>query len=165
MFFCFFLILIQDYNRAAHTAATTCHLPSWKHAKRLSQESGRLTDTVVAAYGFWFWTSAFNLFSTHQNLKRRKCKNIEWGHKPSPGTKTVMRGMRGCCCRGWWCLWREDGRVFKKLFSFHRPWIRICGWWATGAERRGFLPGLAGGQACVRWLGWGTVEEEKQAES
>lgn len=44
---------------------------------------------------------------------------------------------------------------------FHRPWIRICGWWGTGAGRRVFLPGLAGGQGCVRWLGWGTVEEEK----
>lgn len=52
-----------------------------------------------------------------------------------------------------------------RCFFFHRPWIRICGWWGTGAERRVFLPGLAEGQACVRWLGWGTVEEEKGAES
>lgn len=30
------------------------------------------------------------------------------------------------------------------------PRIRICGWWGTGGEGRVFLPGLAGGQACVR---------------
>lgn len=53
-----------------------------------------------------------------------------------------------------WCS------VFFFLFLsfFHSPWIRICGWRGTGAGRRVFLPGLGGGQACVRWLGWGTVE-------
>lgn len=47
----------------------------------------------------------------------------------------------------------------RKMEAFHR--IRICGWWVTGAERRVFLPGLAGGPACVCWLGWGTAEEDR----
>ncbi len=77
-------------------------------------------------------------------------------------SKNWTRLTRECCCR-WW----EDfsKRWVKMGGFFRRPWIRICGWWGTGAGRREFLPCLAGGQACVRWLGWGTVEEEKGAES
>lgn len=42
------------------------------------------------------------------------------------------------------------------------PRIRICGWWGTAGEGRVFLPGLAGGRACVRWLDSGTAEGNRK---
>lgn len=85
--------------------------------------------------GVWLYPSAFT----------------RWNLKQVQKEKEVTNGLTGrCCC---WC-----GDGMKIFFLVAEAWIRICGWWGTGGEGRVFLPGLAGGQACVRWLDWGTAE-------
>lgn len=112
----------------------------------------------------WLSPSAFNHWKSEETQVQKK-KVRSHTHTPSPRTCLKRNLKRSPCCWLWW--WRRrlstgDGWRFF-FFFFRRPWIRTCGWRGTGARRREFLPGLAEGQACVRWLGWGTVEEEKGA--
>lgn len=136
------------------------------------KKDGCLWDVLWLFFGFnRFFSKPSGILKRLQ--VQQKITTTQWVRSQTASRRrereTVTRRTRGCW--RWWRFWPEDGRRFffsapphphfpssSSSSSFHgKPWIRICGWWETEAGRRGFLPGLAGGQACVRWLGWGTA--------